>query len=84
VKVKPIRTSVDIPLDLHRRLREVAARRGCSARQIILSAIKHEVDGPVSDRPKRRLDLTKGLVPPRGRRIDITTNAQLYDLIEFP
>jgi len=32
---RTIRTSIDIPAPLHRRLREVAAQQGCSARQLI-------------------------------------------------
>jgi hypothetical protein len=84
VEAKFIRTSIDIPRDLHRRLHEVAARKGCSARQVILSSIERVVEEPVIDRARRRLDLSKGLVPSRGKPINITTSAQLYDLIEFP
>ena len=38
VKSDSIRTSLDIPATLHRKLHEAAARRGCSARQLILGA----------------------------------------------
>jgi hypothetical protein len=38
-----IRTSLDIPEDLHRRIHEAARRRGCSARALILSSIEREV-----------------------------------------
>jgi len=37
---KAIRTSVDLPRDLHRRLHEAAARKGCSARKLILAGIE--------------------------------------------
>ncbi len=40
MKAKPIRTSIDLPRDLHRRLHEAAARKGCSARQLILAGIR--------------------------------------------
>ena len=83
MKAKSVRTSVDIPRDLHRRLREAAARRGCSARQLILRGIEQAVEEPVAAKPKRRLDLTKPLVPSRGKPINLT-NAQIYELIEFP
>jgi hypothetical protein len=78
-----IRTSIDLPRDLHRRLHEAAARKGCSARKLILAGIERAVDesGPV--RPKRRLNLNESLVPPAGRHIDFT-NEELYDLIDFP
>jgi len=38
-----VRTSLDIPVDLHRRIHEAAKRRGCSARALILSSIEREV-----------------------------------------
>jgi hypothetical protein len=38
-----VRTSLDIPKDLHRRIHEAAKRRGCSARGLILSSIEREV-----------------------------------------
>jgi hypothetical protein len=82
-KAKSVRTSIDIPRDLHQRLHEAAARKHCSARQLILRGIERAVEEPVVSRPKRRLDLTKPLVPSRGKPINLT-NAQIYDLIEFP
>jgi hypothetical protein len=78
-----IRTSIDLPRDLHRRLHEAAARKGCSARKLILAGIERAVEEATPVRPKRRLTLDVSLVPPAGRRIDLT-NEQIYDLIEFP
>jgi len=83
VKAKSVRTSIDIPRDLQRRLHEAAARKGCSARQLILNGIVRAVDEPVVERPRRRLELTKPLVPSRGKPIDLTS-AAIYELIEFP
>jgi hypothetical protein len=40
---RSVRTSLDIPEDLHRRIHEAARRRGCSARALILSSIEREV-----------------------------------------
>ncbi len=78
-----IRTSIDLPRDLHRRLHEAAARQGCSARKLMLAGIERAVDETNLAGPKRRLTLDESLVPPAGRRIDFT-NEELYDLIEFP
>jgi len=78
-----IRTSIDLPRDLHRRLHEAAARKGCSARKLILASIERAVSEPEASRPPRRLTLDESLVPPAGRRIDLT-NEEIYDLIEFP
>ncbi len=38
-----IRTSLDLPEELHRRIHEVARRRGCSARALILASIEREL-----------------------------------------
>ena len=83
MELTAIRTSVDLPRDLHRRLHEAAARKGCSARKLILAGIERAVEETNPARPKRRLTLDESLVPPAGRRIDFT-NEELYDLIEFP
>ena len=79
-----IRTSLDLPRDLHRRLHEAAARRGCSARQLILASIEQAVTPPEAARPRRRLSLDPPIVPSAGRGPLDLTNAQIYDLIEFP
>lgn len=86
VPMKPgsVRTSIDLPRDLHRRLHEAAARRGCSARQMILASIEQAVAQAEPARPRRRLSLDPPLVPAAGRKPFDLTNAQIYDLIEFP
>jgi hypothetical protein len=78
-----VRTSIDIPRDLHRRLREAAARRGCSARQLILRGIERAVREAEPARSRRRVSLDPPLIPPAGRRIDLT-NEQIHDLVELP
>jgi metal-responsive CopG/Arc/MetJ family transcriptional regulator len=83
MKAKPIRTSIDLPRDLHRRLHEAAARKGCSARALILNGIERAVEETKASRPRRRLDLNVSLIPTTRRTIDLT-NEQIYDLIEFP
>jgi hypothetical protein len=80
---KAIRTSIDLPRDLHRRLHEVAARKGCSARKLILASIEQTVAEAAPARPKRRLDLSTPLIPPAGRKL-AATNEEIYELIEFP
>jgi hypothetical protein len=78
-----VRTSIDIPRDLHRRLHEAAARKGCSARQLILRSIEHAVEESTPKRPRRHLSLNPPIVPSTGKPIDLT-NEQIYDLIDFP
>jgi hypothetical protein len=83
MKQTAIRTSIDLPRDLHRKLQEAAARKGCSARKLILASIERAISESEVSRPPRRLTLDKSLVPPAGRRIDLT-NERLYEHIEFP
>jgi hypothetical protein len=78
-----IRTSIDLPRDLHRRVHEAAARRGCSARKLILAGIERAVEETKATRPSRRLSLDPPLICPAGRRIRIT-NEEAYELIELP
>jgi plasmid stability protein len=74
---------IDLPRDLHRRLREVAARRGCSARQIILASIERTIEQTETVPPRRRLKLNPPLIAPAGRHIDLS-NERIYELIELP
>jgi len=83
VNPNSVRTSIDLPRDLHRRLHEAAARRGCSARQLILRSIEQAVEEADPKRPKRRLNLDKPIIPSTGKPFDLT-NEQIYDLIDFP
>src|ERR1700688_1061330 len=78
-----VRTSVDLPRDLHRRLHEAALSRGCSARQLILRSIERLLEETVPERPRRRLSLNPPIVPSRGKPFDLS-NAQIYDLLGLP
>jgi hypothetical protein len=83
VKLGFVRTSIDLPQDLHRRLHEAAARKGCSARRLILTGIERALEQTESVRPRRRLKLDPPLIPPAGRRLGLT-NEEIYELIELP
>ncbi len=83
MKLGFVRTSIDLPRDLHRRLHEAAARNGCSARRLILSGIERALEQTESVRPRRRLNLDPPLIPPAGRRLGLT-NEEIYELIELP
>ena len=78
-----VRTSLDIPRSLHRRLRELAARKGCSARQLILRSIESAVQEQEKPRRRKRLSLDPPIVPSRGKPFDLTSE-QIHELIEFP
>ena len=84
MKRESVRTSIDLPRDLHRRLREAAARKGCSARQLILASIERAISETTPARPRRRLSLDPPLVRRSGRKPFDLSNEQIYSLIEFP
>ena len=66
MKAKNVRTSIVLPHDLHRRLREEAARRGCSMRHLIVSAIEQAI--PPTLPKKGRLLLDRPLLAGDGRK----------------
>jgi len=72
MKPKNVRTTIELPRELHRRLLAEADRRGCSMRNVIVDAIERAI---VPTPPKRgRLNLEHGLVRRTGKPISITTD----------
>lgn len=76
-----MRTTVDIPDGLYRRLKARAANEGTSAKALILSGVEQILAEPRHARSER---VTLPLIPSKrpGRlRLD---NARIYDVISFP
>ena len=80
MKRNTIRISLDLPRNLHRQLHETAARKGCSARQLMLNAIEQAI-APAQGK-RGRLSLDKPLVPSTGKSISLT-EGEIYELA-FP
>ena len=78
-----LRTSIDIPRDLHQRLHEAAARRDCSARQLILESIERTVLEVVAQGPARWLSLEPAPISSRGLGFELAAD-QIHELTEFP
>jgi hypothetical protein len=76
-----MRTTLDIPDEVYRRLKVKAAVEGETIREIALRGILKEIDAPAS-KPVRRLTnpILKSYAP-GSIRID---SEQIYDLIGFP
>jgi hypothetical protein len=81
MKSDAVRISIDLPRDLHRRVRKVAAGKGCTARELILAGIERVVEETEMARSRQRLSLDPPLIRPAGRRIRVT-DEELYRLIE--
>lgn len=77
MKPDSVRTSIDIPRNLHRKLREEAAQRGCSARSLILAAIEQTVASP--GRKKGRLALDRPLLA-GSRKTSSIRSEEIYEL----
>ncbi|HEY6293869.1 MAG TPA: CopG family transcriptional regulator [Terriglobia bacterium] len=71
-----IRTSLDLPEDLHRRIHEAARRRGCSARALILSSIEREVAFEPGAKGRVRVPLITGGGEPVNPSPD-----EIYDVL---
>lgn len=78
MKPKIVRTSIELPCELHRRLRTEADRRGCAARQIILAAIEQAITSS-TPRKKGRLELNGPLVAVPRKPFSFT-NEEIYEL----
>ena len=75
-----VRTSIDLPHDLHRRLHEAAAHKGCSARQLILASIERMVTAQQIHGRRGRLSLDVPIVPSTGKPFDLT-NDEIYEVL---
>ena len=73
------RTTVDIPAPLYRKLKEQAARQGCSIRDLVSRGIEQLLLVP--RRPHKRVSLP--LIRSKGPKVKLTSE-RIYELIEFP
>jgi hypothetical protein len=80
MKSESVRTTVDIPASLYRRLKEQAAAQGRSVRDLILSGVKITLLEGKRPRTKR---VSFPLIVSEGPKVDLS-NEQIYERIEFP
>jgi hypothetical protein len=76
-----MRTTVDIPDPLYRRLKAKAASRGCSVKELVLRGIEAELEDPKSIRESRRIVLPI-IDSKRPGRLQLT-NSQIDEIL-FP
>ena len=75
-----MRTTIDIPDVLYRRLKARAASEGTSAKALILKGVEHEL-APASSASKKIVPAVVRSKRPGTMRLD---NARIYDVISFP
>ncbi len=80
MKQESVRTTIDIPAPLYRKLKEQAAMRGESVRELVLAGVKNIL---LQARPARSKRVQFPLIASKGPKVDLT-NEQIYEYIEFP
>lgn len=75
-----IRTTVDIPAPMYRKLKEQAAQQGCSVRELLLNGAERVLLNP--QRPRKR-SVQFPLIDSPGPKVELSSQ-RLYELIEFP
>jgi hypothetical protein len=80
MKEESVRTTVDIPASLYRKLKEQAAAKGRSVRELVLAGVKSVLVEGQHPRSKR---VHFPLIVSEGPKVDLT-NEQIYEHVEFP
>lgn len=80
MKKQAIRTTVDIPAPLYRKLKAQAAAQGRSVRELILVGVRVTLAEGKRPRSKR---VKFPLIRSNGPKVKLT-NEQIYEHIEFP
>lgn len=76
-----VRTTVDIPDPLYRRLKTRAAREGSSAKELILRGVERTLK---EHRRRRRKRVKLPIVPSKRPGTLHLDNAKIYETISFP
>jgi hypothetical protein len=80
VKPDSVRTTVDIPAPLYRKLKAQAAANRCSVRVLVLAGIRRVL---VQGQRPRSEKVQFPLIVSDGPKVDLT-NKQIYEHVEFP
>ena len=75
-----VRTTIDIPAPIYRKLKQQAAQQGCSVRDLVTLGIGKVLLKP---QPPKKGRVVFPLIRSKGPKVNLT-NKQLYELIEFP
>jgi hypothetical protein len=80
MKSPSVRTTVDIPEPLYRKLKEQAAAQGNSVRELVLAGVRTVLLRDHRPRPKR---VRFPLIVSKGPKVAVTSE-QIYEHVEFP
>ncbi|MGC2112618.1 MAG: hypothetical protein WA655_24070 [Candidatus Korobacteraceae bacterium] len=80
MKQESVRTTVDIPAPLYRKLKARAAAKGSSVRELVLTGVKAVLLEGERPRPRK---VHFPLIVSKGPKVNVT-NEQIYEHVEFP
>ncbi len=80
MKPESVRTTVDIPAPLYRKLKKQAAAQGRSVRELIVAGVKITL---LEGKRPRAKKVRFPLIVSTGPKVDLT-NEQIYEHVEFP
>ena len=80
MKRESVRTTVDIPMPLYRQLKEQAAARGHSIRELVLAGVKIVL---LKRQRPRNSRVTFPLIVSSGPKVAVS-NEMIYEHVEFP
>jgi len=80
MKPEAVRTTVDIPASLYRKLKEQAAAQGRSVRELILAGVRISLLEGKRPRAKR---VRFPLIVSSGPKVNLS-NEKIYEHVEFP
>lgn len=80
MKQECVRTTVDIPAPLYRKLKEQAAARGHSIRELVLAGVRGVLLQGQRPRAKR---VEFPLIVSEGPKVDLSSE-RIYEHVEFP
>lgn len=80
MKEQAVRSTVDIPASLYRKLKEQAAAQGRSVRELILLGVRVSL---VQVKRPHAARVEFPLIVSDGPKVDLT-NEQIYEHVEFP
>ncbi len=80
MKPESVRTTVDIPAPLYRKLKEHAAAQGRSVRELLLTGARSVL---LQEQRRRAKRVRFPLILSEGPKVDLS-NEQIYEHVEFP
>lgn len=77
-----MKTVIDIPDDVMRRVRELARMRGTTVRELMLEALRNELERQVDAQPNA--DLVVAAVPGDGLAPEVVVEEMIHDSYGLP